>query len=255
MLTNVIRQRVRNGDVLFCTLVDSYCADMVEILGLGGFDFAILDGEHSPADPAVLVNLLRAAESRNLPAVIRVPNSLPSTILKHMDIGPSGIMAPLVHNAADAKAVVDAAKYCPMGMRGTAMMRGGDYGFVPAEEYFERSNDGTFIIVQVESIEGIRNLKAIAETPGVDAVAIGPYDLSQTMNMPGKVTSPEVLGVIKEAAKTIRAAGKAPSVGGIVTLDNFREIIDWGFQILQYSADLYIFAEAVRQATARFKGR
>ena len=254
MLANVMKQRLQRGETLFGTLIDSYSGDMIEIVGLAGFDFAIIDCEHSPADPEVVVNLLRAAESRNLPAVVRVPNSLPSTILKHMDVGPSGIMAPLVHTAVDAKAVVDAAKYGPRGIRGTAMMRGADYGFVPATEYFQRSNEGTFVIVQVESIEGIRNLQAIAETPDVDAVLIGPYDLAQTMGLPGQVESPEVLGVIEKAAKTIAAAGKAPGVGGIVNLDNFRRFQDWGFRILQYSADLYIFANAAREAVARFRG-
>ena len=252
MLSDILKKRFKAGETLYGTFIDSCCEDLIEIVGLAGFDFAVVDSEHSTADPATGLRLLRAAETRNLPTLIRVPNDLPSTILKVMDFGSAGVMVPLVHTAAQAQAVTDSVKYYPRGRRGTAMMRGADYCFIDNEEYFSRTNNNAFVMVQAESMESIANLKAISETKELDSVFIGPYDLSQSMGIPGQVNDPRMLTVIESAAKTIRAAGK---VAGIFagSVENAKRFANWGYQLITYSADLNIFGAAARELAAKLK--
>jgi 4-hydroxy-2-oxoheptanedioate aldolase len=252
MLTDVLKQRFQKGEVLYGTFIDSGCEDMVEIVALGGFDYAIIDSEHSPCDPATAIRLVRAAEARGLPILVRVNNSQPGTILKMMDIGASGIMAPLIHDAGQAKAVADAVKYYPAGRRGTALMRASDYGFTGIDAYFAKTNSQAFVMVQAESVEAVENLEKIVAVKEIDAVFIGPYDLSQSMGIPGQVESGPILDIVKRAGRIIRDAGKVPGILP-VSYEKARMFKDWGYQLLTFITDLDIFGRAVKDTVANLK--
>ena len=252
MLTDVLKKRFQAGEALYGPFIDSCSEDLIEIVALAGFDYAIIDGEHSPCDPLVAQRLVRAAEARGLPALVRVNNNLPGTILKMMDIGSSGIMAPLVHTAEAAKAVADAVKYYPKGKRGTALMRGSNYGFMGIDDYFAKTNLQAFVIVQAESVEAIDNLEQIVKIDEIDSVFLGPYDLSQSMGIPGQVESKAILDVVKKAGKTIRDAGKVPGILA-VNFEKARMFVDWGYQLIAYLTDLDIFGRAVRDAVVNLK--
>lgn len=252
MLTDVLKKRFKNGEVLYGPFIDSCCEDLVEICGLGGFDYAIIDSEHSPCDPAVAVRLVRAAEVRSMPTIVRVNNTLAPTILKMMDIGSAGIMAPLVHTAEQAGDIAQAVRYYPAGRRGTALMRASNYGFTPIQEYFDKTNAEAFVMVQAESADSIKNLDAISRTDGVDSVFIGPYDLSQSLGIPGQVESERLLGIIKDAGKTIRDAGKVPGILA-VNVEKAKLFKEWGYQLIAYVTDLDIFSRAVRETVASLK--
>lgn len=252
MLTDVLKKRFKAGEVLFGTFIDSCAEDLIEIAALGGFDYAIVDSEHSPCDPVIAQRLVRAAESRGMPTLVRVNNNQPGTILKMMDIGSSGIMAPLVHTAEQARAVADAVKYYPKGKRGTALMRGSDYGFMGIDNYFAKTNSQAFVMVQAESVEAIENLEKIVKVDEVDSVFLGPYDLSQSMGIPGQVESAQILDIVKKAGKTIRDAGK---VAGIlaVNYEKAKMFMDWGYQLITYITDLDIYSRAVKESVANLK--
>lgn len=245
MLTDVLKKRLKAGEVLYGPFIDSCNEDLTEITALAGFDYALLDAEHSPCDPMTAQRILRAAESRGMPVIIRVHNSLPSTILKMMDIGASGIMAPLIHDADMAKNVVASIRYHPAGRRGTALMRASNYNFTPIDDYFAKTNSDAFAMVQAESVQAIENIEKIVQVEGLDAVFLGPYDLSQSMGMPGQVSSKEILEVIKAVGRIVRDAGK---FAGIIAGDPERAklMVDWGYQIITYSTDLDIFAAAAK---------
>lgn len=252
MLNDVLKKRFAKGEVLFGPFIDSDSADLIEILGLGGFDFAIMDCEHSPTDPSEALHLLRAAEVRNLPILIRVNNDLPSTILKMMDIGASGVMVPLVHTPEQAKRAAQSAKYHPIGRRGTALMRASDYSYLTLDQYFKKTNSDAFVMVQAESKEAIDNLKGIAAIEEIDSVFIGPYDLSQSLGIPGQFENPLIKDILKSAPKIIRAAGKIP---GIIAGDyeGAQRVVDWGYQLIAYSTDLSLFKGAVNDTVKNLK--
>lgn len=254
VLTDTLKRRFAAGEVLYGTFIDSCCEDMVEIVALGGFDYAIIDSEHSPCDPAMAVRLLRAAEARGLPMLVRVNNKLPGTILKMMDIGSYGIMAPLVHNAEQAREVAEAVRYYPKGKRGTALMRGSNYGFATIDEYFANTNANAFVMVQAESKEAIENLDEILAVKEIDSVFLGPYDLSQSLGIPGQVEGETIMKIVEKTGRKIRDAGK---IAGIlpVSFEKARMFEDWGYQLITYITDLDIFSRAVKETVKNLKSR
>lgn len=254
MLTDVLKKRLQAGEILYGPFIDSCSEDLIEIVGLAGFDYALIDAEHSVCDPAIGLRLVRAAESRNLPTIIRVNNAMPSTILKMMDFGASGVMAPLIHTAEAAQSVADSVKYYPKGRRGTALMRGSDYGFTKIGDYFTKTNAQAFVMVQAESVQAIENLEEIVKVPELDAVFVGPYDLSQSMGIPGQVESKPILDIIERSGKIIRGAGKTAAIlAG--NYEKAKLFADWGYNLITYSTDLDIFGAAVRDIVANLKGK
>lgn len=252
MLSNVLKKRFAAGEVLYGPFIDSCSEDLVEISALGGFDYAIVDSEHSPCEPATAIRLMRAAEARDFPLLVRVSNKLPYTILKMMDIGSCGIMAPLVHDAEQAREVAEAVRYYPKGNRGAALVRGADYGFVGIDDYFAATNSNAFVMVQAESKEAIENLDEIVAVDGVDSVFLGPYDLSQSLGIPGQVEGDTIMSIVKTAGKKIRDAGKAPGILA-VNYEKARIFKDWGYQLITYITDLDIYSRAVKEAVANLK--
>lgn len=253
MLSDVLKKRLAAGEVLYGTFMDSCSEDLIEIVGLAGFDFAIVDAEHSPCEPMTALRLVRAAAVRRLPCIIRVNNLMAGSILKMMDIGSNGIMAPLVHDAEMALHVAQSVRYYPKGRRGTALMRGSDYGFLTVEQYFDKTNANAFVMVQAESVDAIRNLEEIVRVEEIDAVFLGPYDLSQSMGIPGEVESKPILEVIEKAGRTIRDAGKTAAIlaGNPEKAKLFR---DWGYNLITYSTDLDIFRMALQRIVPLLRG-
>jgi 4-hydroxy-2-oxoheptanedioate aldolase len=253
MLTDTFIKRFKAGETLYGPFAELDNGNVVEIFGLAGFDFVIIDCEHGPGGPGFALDMLRAADCRNLPAIVRVPNTLPSTILKFMDIGSGGVMVPLVHTPALARQVAEAARYCPSGKRGFATMRAADWGFLDVPSHIARTNSKAFVMVQAESVESIENIDAIAGTDGVDAVFIGTFDLSQSMGIPGQVNDPKMAAAIEKAVKAIKKAGKVPGIYA-GTVENAKRYVGLGFQFIAYSSDVGMMVNAARETAKALKG-
>lgn len=218
------------------------------ILKSAGADFAILDMEHGGLDFSQLKNALRFFEAANLPAIVRVPTTETSVIARALDIGADGIMAPMVGSAEQARAIVAAAKYHPLGRRGIAQQIGHDrYRVVPLAENLARGNRSTAIFVQIETIEGVSAADAIAAVDGVDGLWLGHGDLSASLGAPGDFSSP----AFTQAVKSIRAAamnhGKA--LGRLVPdVAAANAAVTEGYGFLAYSADIKLLHNALRSA-------
>jgi len=180
---------------------------LVEMSGHAGFDFVVIDNEHGPAGLETTEHLIRAARCAGVIPVVR---TLEADILRVLDIGASAIQVPQVDTAEQAARIVAAAKYPPVGRRGAAFStRAAGYGFFGGLPFVQQSNTGTAVIVMVETREALANLDAIAAVPGVDAIFIGPNDLSFSLGHPGEWSHPEVERAIEDAVKKIVAAGVA----------------------------------------------
>jgi 4-hydroxy-2-oxoheptanedioate aldolase len=183
---------------------------LVEMCGHAGFDFVIIDNEHGPASIESTEHLLRAARGAGVIPVVR---TLEPDILRILDIGASAIQVPQVNTAEQARRIVAAAKYPPVGNRGAAFStRAAGYGFFAGDQHIAASNDGTAVIVMAETREAIDNIDAIAAVPGVDAVFFGPNDLSFSLGHPGQMQHPEVVDAIAHGVARALAAGVAPGV-------------------------------------------
>jgi 4-hydroxy-2-oxoheptanedioate aldolase len=210
------------------------------------FDLLIVDSEHSSFGLREVAELVTACRAAGIASVVRVPDNSRSSITRVADLWPDGIMFPGVETEAEARSIVDAAKYAPLGQRGVCpMVR---YSALPADERYEVLNERLALILQVEGERALEESPAIAAVPSVDALFIGTYDLSQSLGIPGRLDDPRVF----EAGRRLRAALPARTALGVYvqTPGMARQWIDAGASLIAYATDGQLFLSACRAAAA-----
>ncbi|MFQ5795744.1 MAG: HpcH/HpaI aldolase/citrate lyase family protein [Candidatus Bipolaricaulia bacterium] len=225
----------------------------VEIIGHAGFDFVIIDAEHGPISMESTQNMVRAAQCVGITPIIRVRDNDPTLILRALDIGAGGVEVPQINKKAAAEALVSAAKFAPEGSRGVCrFVRAARYSARPREAYFKGANVETITIAHLEGIEAIENMEGILSVDGLDVAFIGPYDLSQSMGIPGKVQDPAVVSKMEEVVQAAKRLGKV--VGTFV--DDVPTAKRWlaaGVQYISFSVDVGIFYDACARAVAELR--
>lgn len=218
---------------------------VAEVMGLAGFDFLIVDTEHGPLGIETAENMVRAVELAGAVPIVRVAENNPAAICRALDIGALGVQVPQVTTADDARRAVHAARYYPEGARGAAMMRSARYSAVQPAGYFARANAETMVVLHCESVAAVDNLPEILQVEGVDVVFVGPFDLSQSLGVPGQVNLPEVQDTVARALDTIIASGVA---AGTVALSpaHARLLIQRGVRYVTLSADYLLLLDRCR---------
>ena len=241
---NLLKDKLQKGEVALGPFMKFTDPAAVEIAGLAGFDFVIIDMEHGPITFERAQDLIRAAELRNITPVIRVPENKEIYIQRALDIGAQAVQVPQISNAGDAERVARASKFYPDGERGACRyVKAARYSETPKAEYFSQANTDIITIIHIEGLEGISNLEKILEVKGIDIIFLGPYDLSQSCGVPGQVDHPEVVMKMTEAVKLAKQKGII--VGTFV--ENNESVKMWtnlGVQYLSYSVDVGIYLEA-----------
>ena len=221
------------------------CTDpaMVEAAGHAGYDFVLLDMEHGTTTFETLPNLIRAANVAGVCPVVRVPRGSDIWIDQALDVGAGAVMVPQIDTAEQARVAVAAAKFSPIGNRGTCrFVRSAGFGSVPGSEYFSKAQD-TVVILQAEGRKAVENLGEIMDVPGVDVIFVGPYDLSSSLGHVGEIDHPEVIACIKE----IIAKGdeKGIKIGCFAdTVEGGKKWRDLGVKFIGYGCDFDIFTRA-----------
>ena len=212
MFKNALKEKLRAGKAVFGIMANDYSPPVLEVLGYAGFDWVLLDNEHGTVTPESLPHSVRACEASGIVPIVRPVGNRMDIITPFMDQGAYGVQVPHINTAADARAVVEAVKYPPLGKRGFfGANRNNRFGLgMPAGEYLAHANRETLVVTMVEEVEGIRNAGAIAAVDGVDVVFIGAGDLSVSMGYPGQNTHPEVVNAVEGAVRDVLAAGKIP---------------------------------------------
>jgi 2-keto-3-deoxy-L-rhamnonate aldolase RhmA len=187
-------ERLRRGEYLKGTMLTLPCPAVAEVLAAAGFDWLFIDTEHGPFAIGDVAAVLQAVDHA-VACVVRVPALDGVAIRQTLDLGAAGIIVPQINTAAQAEEVVRHARYAPQGARGIGLARAHAYGNDFAG-YLSRANAEIAVIVQAEHIEAVENIDAIAAVPGVDAILIGPYDLSDSLGHTGDVEHPEVVAAI-----------------------------------------------------------
>jgi 4-hydroxy-2-oxoheptanedioate aldolase len=238
---------------LWCSLLGSL---PTEICAAAGFDWLLLDSEHSPND---LLNLMQQAQIiagyPGTHAVARIPMGHgyvgQALIKQYLDLGIQTLLVPMVETPEQARELVRCMRYPPAGIRGMAATRASGWGRNP--NYAKEANGQVCLLVQVETREGMRNLDAIAATEGVDGVFIGPSDLSAAFGHVGDPWHPEMQAMIADAFRRIQAAGKAV---GILTLDDTlaQQHIEMGAAFIAVGTDSNLMVKATSALAARFRG-
>jgi len=224
---------------------------IAEAIGCAGYDWAVLDMEHTPIDLNTLVHMLQAVAGTKMLAVVRVPWNDTVTIKRVLDAGAQTLLIPFVQNAEEARAAVAATRYPPEGIRGMAgMSRASRFGTVP--HYLTTANRSIGVIVQLETPDAIARTDEIAATEGVDALFVGPGDLSATMGHVGQLTHPEVLALTQQAVDRVKALGKP-----IGTVAGTPEIVaryrEMGFDFVAIASDLGLLMRSAQAALATIR--
>lgn len=202
MKKNIMKARLGQQKTVVGCIVQAVTPSIVEILGLAGFHFVMIDVEHSSLSVSECERLVLAADARQITPLVRPPANNPKDILRYLDIGAQGIVIPDVKDRQDAVEAVKSVKYAPIGMRGLASTRGLDYGMTLSKpEALKNANDETIVIAIIESIEGVQNARDIFSVPGIDAAFIGTSDLSMSIGAIGKSDHPEVQEAVDKVLK------------------------------------------------------
>src|SRR5690348_4461355 len=234
---------------LWCSLSSHYSA---EIVAGAGFDWLLLDCEHSPNDLESLVTQLQAVAPYPTTPVVRVPWNDTVTIKRVLDIGAQSLLVPYVQTPDEARAAVAAVRYPPAGVRGVAgTTRATRFGRV--KDYAKRAQDEICLLVQLETESALRHVETIAGIDGIDGIFIGPADFHASMGYTGEVAHPQVFPLIESTLRRIRAAGKAP---GILVGDEAlaKRCLDAGSLFTAVGVDTAMLARAA-DALARKFGR
>lgn len=247
------RETIASGDTVIGPFMKTCDPAFVEASGWAGMDFVILDMEHGPISIQSMQNNIRGAQVAGVLPVVRVPSITEEAIGKALDIGAAAIEIPQISNAEDAQKAVRLAKFYPDGERGMCrFVRAANYSMASKEEYFAKANE-TMVIAQLEGTEAIQNMDEIFDVPGIDIAFIGPYDLSQSLGVPGQTTHPAVVEAMKKIIKSAKERGMA--VGTFTdSAETMKMWMDAGVQYISYSVDVGIFAEACKSIRAQFDG-
>jgi 4-hydroxy-2-oxoheptanedioate aldolase len=221
---------------------------LVEMLGLAGFDFVVIDCEHAAFSGEMAGQLIRAAEAAVIAPLVRVRRNDPGDILEALDLGAVGLHVPQIGTPDDARRAVEASKFPPLGCRGfNPFVRAARYGACGVEEFRRTADDDTLLVLHIEARESLEKVEQIVATPGFDVAFLGPYDLSQTLGIPGEVTHPRVREAMRAVVQAARPHGVA--VGCFANnAEQARLWLDEGVSYLAYSVDSVMFLEACRRA-------
>jgi 4-hydroxy-2-oxoheptanedioate aldolase len=215
----------------------------IEILGKSAFDFVILDREHGPNSIRELYPLVMAAWLNDLYPVVRVGSLEESEVQRVLDLGVAGIQIPHIESAADAERARRYIRFHPEGSRGVCrFVRAAEFTAMDRAAYFTAQNEVASILM-IEGSSGVANAGAICQSPGHDVVFVGPYDLSQSLGIPGQVGDPRVTSLVESIVATCRASGRHAGVF-VDTIAAARKYRALGVKYIAFSVDVGIFANA-----------
>lgn len=241
-----LKSKLKNKQLTIGSWLSLGNAAVCEMMVHAGFDWLVVDMEHTSTDFETMENLIRVTELSGCVPLVRVGANDPLLIKHALDAGAHGVIIPQVKTAAEARSAVDAAYYPPRGSRGVGLYRAQGYG-LKFEEYLERSARETVVVVQIEHRDGVDNLDEILSVEGVDAMFVGPYDLSGSFGKPGQFDAPEVVASMATITKKTRD-GKVS--GGLHVVQPDHELlqrrIDEGYTFIAYGIDMMFLSSTLK---------
>lgn len=239
-----LKQKLKNNELTVGSWIMMGNSMSVEVMALAGFEWLVVDIEHTPIDMETVQTLIITIQANDMKALVRVSKNEEVVIKKILDMGADGIIVPMVSSKEDAKQAVDYAKYPPVGKRGVGLYRSTKFG-TKFEEYKKWVDEELVIIAQIEHIDAVNNIDDILSVEGIDGTIIGPYDLSGSMGYPGEFEREDV----KEAVQLVLDRCKENNVpSGFHVVDtnpeNLNKKIEQGCTFLAYGIDYFFMRDA-----------
>lgn len=253
MVHSDLKKKLAQGQVVFGTFFKLNSASLVEMYGYAGFDFIIIDNEHSNFGYVDMENLIRAADGVSLNTVIRVPSGAEEHILHALDSGAVGVQIPGLSTVEEVKAALPYTKYYPAGTRGMNVnQRAAKFGFMNKDEYFKAANENTLLVVHVENKEMVERMDELCQIPEVDVLFIGPGDLSQSVGKPMQVNDPEVVALVEKAFRTAVKYQKTIGIW-VANADAAAKYIKMGAQYIAIQSDVSMIGATLKNFVKQFE--
>ena len=251
-MSHQFKSRLAAGEQLLGTMITLPTPAVAEILADAGFDWFFIDGEHGPLGTTEILGILQAV-SHKVACIVRVPEAAEVPIKKVLDIGAHGIIVPQVNTVEQAANVVKWAKYAPEGERGVGLARAHGYGATFAD-YLKTANDEVTVIVQAEHKTAVENLEQIVKVLGIDAIQLGPYDLSASMGKMGQIEDPEVVAALEKIYSVSKAANLPVGCFG-VSSKHVQKDIDRGSTLICAGVDTIFLAGGATKMLSNLRGK
>ena len=255
MLASKIKDKLNSGKVSIGSWMSMAHPSIAEILAMAGYDWVVIETEHTAIDVSEVLRLIIAIEQRGSIPLVRLAWNDPIQAKAVLDSGAAGIIVPMVNTKAEAELAVKMTKYPPMGFRGVGLARAQGYG-VDFDEYVNCANADTLLLLQIEHIDAVNNIEEILSVPGIDGTYIGPYDLSMSLGIPGQLNHPDV---IKAKNKVLEATLKKGLVAGIhcvhsdTAYTDSKLAIQQGYRFIAIGTDILFLGNSARSVYAEIQ--
>jgi len=258
MLARKIKEKIRRGEPSIGTWMSMAHPSIAEILAMAGYDWVVIETEHTAIDVSEVLRLIIAIERRGSLPLVRLAWNDPIQAKAVLDSGAAGVLVPMVNSKADAELAVQMTKYPPLGFRGVGLARAQGYG-ENFGAYVQNANADTLLIVQIEHKDALANIEEILSVPGIDGTFIGPYDLSLSLGIPGQISHPEVLAAKRRVLDATLAHGLIAGVHFVqprTAADDCRQAVTEGYRFIALGTDILFLgdsARALQKETCQFK--
>jgi len=252
VLAAKIKQALRDGKVSLGSWMSMAHTSIAEILASAGYDWVVIETEHTAIDVSEVLRLIMAIEGRGAIPLVRLAWNDPIQAKAVMDSGAAGVLVPMVNSKADAERAVQSIKYPPMGFRGVGLARAQGYG-VSFDEYVRTANDHSLLIVQIEHIDAVQNIDEILSVPGIDGTFIGPYDLSLSMGLAGQLHHPDVEAAKQRVLEAAKAHGLVAGIHLVhpdTAVDELKQCVARGYQFIALGTDILFLGDSCRAVHA-----
>lgn len=249
-MRDTFRTRLRNHEPLIGTILTLPCAAIAEIGVSAGLDWLFLDMEHGQLEFSDVARMIQAAGD-SAAIIVRVPEARETWAKRLLDLGATGLIFPQVKTAAEAQEICSWCRYAPVGTRSVGIARAQGYGD-QLSEYLASANDSIAVILQIEHATAIDNMEQVLAVPGIDALFLGPYDLSASYGMPGKVDHPLVRDAVN---RFLSSCQRTHMPCGTFVADNAtaRQSLAHGFSLLAVGIDAPLLRASIKAAIAELK--
>lgn len=249
MLARNIKAKIRNGQTSIGSWMSMAHPSIAEILAMAGYDWVVIETEHTAIDISEVLRMIIAIEQRGSIPLVRLAWNDPIQAKAVLDSGAAGVLIPSINTKADAELAVKMTKYPPQGFRGVGLARAQGYG-QNFNEYIQNANVDSLLIVQIEHIDAVRNIEEILSVDGIDGTFIGPYDLSMSLGVPGQLTHPTVLEAQNKVLQATLAHGLIagihlvhPNTAG----NECKTAIQMGYRFIALGTDILFLGDSARE--------